>query len=108
MAHKPASFGQSSIVPRNSNMTISNSSRGNVIMKSTADNSIQGASSFNIGSKYGGLQASKITKSTITGEPSKIGGSRTQDQIYQYSSFGRGGAKGKRGGTALFAMLDDT
>lgn len=26
--------------------------------------------------------------------------------MYQYSSFGRG-AKGKRGGTALFAMADD-
>ena len=76
-------------------------------MKSTADNSIQGASSFNIGSKSGGLQASKIIKSTITGGPSKLGQGRAQDQLYQYSSFGRGGAKGKRGGTALFAMSED-
>ena len=36
-----------------------------------------------------------------------MGQGRSQDQLYQYSSFGRGGAKGKRGGTALFAMSDD-
>lgn len=84
---------------------MSASNRTNVVMKSTADNSIQGASSFNIGSKTGNVPSNKIAKSSITG-PSKIGLGRSQDQIYQYSSFGRG-AKGKRGGTALFAMSDD-
>lgn len=78
------------------------STRSNVIMKSTADNSIQGASSLNIGSVSG---AKKINKIGLTGQPSKLTVGKTQDQIYQYSSFGRGA---KRRGGPLYAMADDS
>lgn len=81
--------------------------RANVIMKSSADNNIKGSSSFNIASQST-FSGAKINNSVISGPSSNIGGTRTQDQMYKYSSFARGANGGKRGGTALFAMTTAT